>query len=148
MTNFFDAYNAKSLSYSEVAKTFAPPPAHFKMLSSSSNTLLIGPRGSGKTTLMKMLTLEALRTWRGPEADETRKTITYTSIYVPADIAWTEMVRALLSPNLDEKIANLIIEASFVTNIFLGVVATMQARLIKVTEEQYPFKEVSCDSEI
>jgi ABC-type cobalamin/Fe3+-siderophores transport system ATPase subunit len=126
-TTFLDPFNAKSLSFREVAQTFVPSPK-FSELSGRWNSLLIGPRGSGKTTLMKMLTVEALRTYEGPLAASYRDIVTYTGIYVPADIAWKEMVNALCSP-LDESVAMLVSGAAFLTNVLQSVVLAMQTRL-------------------
>jgi len=115
------------MSFREVATTFVPSPK-FKLLAGAWNALLIGPRGSGKTTFMKMLSVEALRAWQSAEADAYRQNIKYTGIYVPSDIAWGEMVRAL-SATLDDSSTNLISSAAFVTNVLQSVVMAMQSRL-------------------
>lgn len=84
-------FNAVKLSPAEVAKTFVPPPA-FRKLVRSSNALLIGPRGSGKTTLLKMMLSEALENWGHEFADEARRDVRSTGVFVGADRLWTEQI--------------------------------------------------------
>lgn len=124
---FLDPFNAKAMTFWEVAHTFVPS-EKFTMLAGKWNALLIGPRGSGKTTLMKMLSVEALRAWDGPASSEHREKISYTGIYVPSDIAWGEMVKAL-SSTLDETTTNFVSASAFVTNVLQSVVMAMQSRL-------------------
>lgn len=134
-TTFLDPFNAKAMTFREVASTFVPSP-NFSLLAGKWNALLIGPRGSGKTTLMKMLSVESLRAWDGPDALAYRENVDFTGIYVPSDIAWGEMVKAL-SSTLDETTTNLISAAAFVTNVLQSVVMAMQSR-INVPESQLP----------
>lgn len=63
-TTFLDPFNAKAMTFREVASTFVSS-TKFAELAGRWNALLVGPRGSGKTTLMKMLSVEALRAWEG-----------------------------------------------------------------------------------
>jgi hypothetical protein len=128
--SFLDPFNAKAMTYRQVARTFVPS-VKFAELAGKSNALLIGPRGSGKTTLMKMLSLEALRAWEGDEAESYRNAIDYTGIYVPSDIAWGEMVKGLSSANLDEADTTLVSTAAFVTNVLQATVMAMQRRLVQ-----------------
>lgn len=146
-TTFLDPFNAKAMTFREVASTFVPSP-NFSMLAGKWNALLIGPRGSGKTTLMKMLSVESLRAWNGSDALAYRENIAFTGIYVPSDIAWGEMVKAL-SATLDETSTNFISAAAFVTNVLQSVVMAMQSRL-NVPESQLPgadFRLARCPAE-
>lgn len=126
--SFLSAFNAKAMSYEQVASSFVSS-AKFAELAGQWNALLVGPRGSGKTTLLRMLSLEGLRSWSGDEADEYRRELNYTGIYVPADIAWGEMVNALGNGCLDRDTLELVSEAAFATNVFMATVSTLQLRL-------------------
>lgn len=87
-------FNARTAPPSDVAKSFIPPEAHFASLLSGNHTLLLGPRGSGKTTLFKMLTVRALRVWNHPEAANYSKRLSFNAVFVPADTAWGKQIEA------------------------------------------------------
>jgi hypothetical protein len=88
----YTAFNARWLQPEEVARLFVPT-LPFKGLVRLQNSLLMGPRGCGKTTLLKMLTRRAQRVWqerlprepqwidyRGPD---------FEAIYIPSDVRWS-----------------------------------------------------------
>lgn len=86
------AFNARWTTPDEVARTFVPTP-HFQTLTHSTHTLLLGPRGCGKTTLLKMLTEKALRVWRTERAPAEKKPRfdypQFEALYFASDIRWT-----------------------------------------------------------
>lgn len=125
---FLEAFNAKAMTPIEVAKTFVPS-SRFEELAGPWNAILVGPRGSGKTTLLKMLSIACQMAWTGPIANNYQQSIGYAGIYVPTDIAWAEMVKALNQGGLSIEIAELISEAAFVTSALLATVNTMGLRL-------------------
>ena len=88
---FFGAYNARHINAEEVARQFVPS-GKFWELSALRNSLLIGPRGSGKTHLLKMLQPKALAAWEGNEADHARSKVDYWGVFTPADINWKTQV--------------------------------------------------------
>lgn len=88
---FFGAYNARHINAEEVARQFVPS-GKFWELSALRNSLLIGPRGSGKTHLLKMLQPKALAAWEGDEADLARSKVDYWGVFTPADINWKTQV--------------------------------------------------------
>jgi hypothetical protein len=148
--SFLSAFNAKAMSYEQVADSFVSSPK-FAQLAGQWNALLVGPRGSGKTTLLRMLSLEGLRSWSGPEADAYRANLNYTGIYVPSDIAWGEMINSL-GDGMDKTCFNLIAEAAFATNVMIATVSAMQLRLQSVSsvEDRHRYRAVqiaSCDLE-
>lgn len=127
--SFLTAFNAKAMSYEQVARSFVSS-TKFSELAGQWNALLVGPRGSGKTTLLRILSLEGMRAWPGAEADEFREELNYTGIYVPADIAWSEMITAL-GRSMDSKSFHIIAESAFLTNVMMAAVTTMQVRVQK-----------------
>ncbi|MCF2521113.1 hypothetical protein [Dyadobacter sp. CY351] len=76
--------NARALEYSEVGEKFVVHPT-FERLTSLNNCLVIGPRGSGKTTMLRMLTPEALHHWNPLDSKELqlKKAISFAGIYIP-----------------------------------------------------------------
>ncbi|WP_412873966.1 hypothetical protein ACL00U_06370 [Curtobacterium poinsettiae] len=85
----FEAFNAKKLTASEVAKSFVVPDT-FRSIAGTDHSYLIGPRGSGKTTLLRMLTTESLNAWQGAEAKEIKKQINFWSVFLPTDQLWSQ----------------------------------------------------------
>lgn len=126
--SFLAPFNAKVMSHIEIADSFVISPK-FRELAGSWNSLLVGPRGSGKTTLLRMLSLDGLRAWKGDEANLFRSEINYTGVYIPSDIAWGEMIKALSNNQEDQNHIDLIAESAFLTNVLLSIASAMQARL-------------------
>jgi hypothetical protein len=98
---FGGEYNAKGRPLAEIVRTFVPPLPTFSKLIKPVNTLLIGPRGSGKTTLMKMLQGPALEQFAHPEADAIRSAVDYTAVLVPGDQSWGKQLEALQLDAID-----------------------------------------------
>lgn len=121
---FLEPFNAKAMSYAEVARTFVPS-IKFTQLAGAWNSVLVGPRGGGKTTLFKMLSAEGQEAWTGAAAEPYKKTVGYTGIYVPSDIAWGTMLESLIESGQDETIGILFSEAAFVTHVLLSVASGM-----------------------
>lgn len=124
----FDAFNARDLTPDQVAKSFVASRKYDELVQ-SNHSLLIGPRGSGKTTMLRMLSIEALRHWSGTDAQSYRDRLQYTGIFVPADITWGSMVEAL-GANIERKDCNDALgEIAFCTNVLLAVTHTLMIRL-------------------
>lgn len=117
---FLEPFNAKAMTYAEVAKTFVPS-TKFAHLAGPWNSVLVGPRGGGKTTLLKMLSAEGQDAWRGLEASQHKEPVGYTGIYVPSDIAWGTMLESLQRSGQTEQVGILFSEAAFVTHVLLAV---------------------------
>lgn len=83
----YNTFNAKYLSYQDVAESFVSNDEFFQ-LTRNNSILLMGSRGCGKTTLLKMLTPAGLNYWSGKEAEEVKRTLNFTAIYIPSDIQW------------------------------------------------------------
>ena len=54
-----ESFNARNYTPAQVAATFIPND-DYRLLWRNEHTVVLGPRGSGKTTLFKMLTVQAL----------------------------------------------------------------------------------------
>lgn len=83
----FPTYNARHYGPKEVAKTFIWSES-FSRLLQVNHSVILGARGCGKTTLMKMLTLPALYSWNSEKAINIIKKVPFYAIYVSTDIYW------------------------------------------------------------
>jgi hypothetical protein len=102
-----EAFNARSLATKDVCDSFIVTP-HFFSLAVPGNAILVGPRGSGKTTLMKMLQIESVNIWKDAKKYKIGETIKYTGVFVPTDRLWATQYEALkrraASPDLKKKV--------------------------------------------
>jgi len=90
---FFSSFNARHLDAEQVAKAFVSS-ERFVQLLAVQHSVLIGPRGSGKTHMLKMLQPKALNSWDHKEAASIRAQIPYWGIFVPADEAWRQQINS------------------------------------------------------
>ena len=124
----FESLNARFLEPWEVARTFVPPP-HFEEIVRKRHTVLVGPRGSGKTTQLKMLQPAALEAWQGHDAARFRNTIDYTGVFVPYDRDWQAQVTNLGAGLLDDTSRQVLGTAAFTTHALAALVDAMRYRV-------------------
>ncbi|MGK7390815.1 MAG: ORC-CDC6 family AAA ATPase [Candidatus Cyclobacteriaceae bacterium M2_1C_046] len=76
--------NARPLEYSEVGRKFVVHPEFHKLVN-TNNSIVVGPRGSGKTTMLKVLTPEAIKAWipKNKEEEVIKNSISFLGLYVP-----------------------------------------------------------------
>lgn len=144
----FESFNARPLKPEQVAKTFIAPD-FFSDLAARCHSTVIGPRGSGKTSLLKMLQPRALESWNSDEAASYRSSIDFTGVFVGTDISWNRQSTAYVS-GLPENQARAFRAASFTTQILHSLVETFQWRSDSPPPEAHSkFKRVtlSRDSE-
>lgn len=124
--SFYNTYNARHLNPKEVAETFIYSENYEKLIQ-NNHSIILGARGCGKTTLMKMLTLPALHTWAGAEAENIRKNIPFYSIYISTDIYW-DVKNQIYSSQLEcfGTFADKISRFSVNTNVFKAVCETFR----------------------
>jgi energy-coupling factor transporter ATP-binding protein EcfA2 len=117
----FDTYNARFLDPRTIARSFIVPQSVFALLCKNENSLVIGPRGSGKTTLMKMLRPSALRAWKHESKVQYLKSISFSAVYVASDSGWNSRL-ALIKPDHPEfKIFEILQNATFVTYLMASM---------------------------
>ncbi|AWK06988.1 hypothetical protein HYN56_23250 [Flavobacterium crocinum] len=87
MNNFYNTYNARYLEPSQVAEKFIYSES-FETLIKNRHSVILGARGCGKTTLMKMLTIPALNNWKHEKAYEIKKSFPFYAIYISTDVYW------------------------------------------------------------
>jgi hypothetical protein len=146
---YFTAVNARYATPPQVAKTFVPPDA-FDRLIQPENSVLVGPRGSGKTSMLKMLQQEALEVWKHDRSDYFVERISFVSVLVPADPAWHAQLDALSqSPLLDESSARALADAAFTTHVLHSLTKAMRSRVKTAVSEDTcrAFKRTHLDPE-
>jgi energy-coupling factor transporter ATP-binding protein EcfA2 len=126
MSNFYNTNNARYLEPNQVAKNFIYSHSFQKLLK-NMNTIILGARGCGKTTLMKMLTLPALYEWSHSRSDEIRREIPFYAIYISTDIYW-EAKNDIYENQLAKfgSFANKISHFSVNSNVFYSLCSTFQ----------------------
>lgn len=90
MNDQVSGYNARQITSSKIAESFVVPD-EFIEISKYGNSLLIGPRGAGKTTILKALTPSGIYhlKQRSDIGEELAKwEIDYLPIYIPAEKSW------------------------------------------------------------
>lgn len=86
--NSYTTYNARHYKPEQVAEKFIWSDS-FGELIKNDHSIILGARGCGKTTLMKMLTIPALHAWKSDKkANKIRNEIPFYAIYISTDIYW------------------------------------------------------------
>lgn len=96
-TGVLSGYNARSASWREVADGFVAPPQYWQLVD-RGNQRLIGARGIGKTTLLRMLCSPALEYWQDLDGEAARAAVRFTGVLVPANKMWSGQLAALTGP--------------------------------------------------
>lgn len=102
-------FNARNASASQIAETFVVP-EYFSEVTSFRNVVLVGPRGIGKTTLLKAITAPGLLgLHRRPDLKEvlSEMDFEYLPIYIPAESIWkgtAGLVKKTFSQNADQEL--------------------------------------------
>ncbi|MNJ95260.1 hypothetical protein D3C87_129680 [compost metagenome] len=124
--NNFNSYNARHIKAEDIAKSFVISNSFLKILE-NSNSIVLGARGCGKTTMMKMLTLPALHSWGHKDAQKIRENLSFYSIYVSTDIYW-DLKNQSFADQLShiENLQNVISRFSVNSSIFLAACETFK----------------------
>ncbi|MBO6516830.1 MAG: hypothetical protein JJ975_09805, partial [Bacteroidia bacterium] len=124
----YGSFNARYLSYVEVAESFIPS-VQFEDLIKSESTLLMGPRGCGKTTLLKMLTIDGIKHTTHPVVKEIVERINFIGIYIPTDIQWKNQFKYVSKHINDTSDQNFIFKAMVHLNVLVSLIRTFQRHL-------------------
>ncbi len=137
----FESFNARALRPEQVAKTFVAP-SFFTDLASRCHSTVVGPRGSGKTSLLKMLQPRALESWPSTNAENFRSTIDFTGVFVPTDISWNRQTIACVE-SLPANAARAFRTAAFTTQVLHSLVETFSWRAEVPPEDcKHPYRRV------
>jgi energy-coupling factor transporter ATP-binding protein EcfA2 len=139
----YSAYNARHLNPNEVGETFIWSTS-FEKLIQNGHSVILGARGCGKTTLMKMLTIPALNSWQSERAEQIRSSIPFYAVYISTDIYWDVKNQTYSSQlerfgNFDEVISNFSVNS----NVFTSLCDTFQYII-----DEYKFDDESKEIEL
>ena len=124
--DIFESFNARYLSYEDIAKSFIPN-HQYTQLCSNNHTLLLGPRGSGKTTLLKVLTPSCQNYLKKQDKKDTFVELDFYAIYVPTDIQWKKQIDLLANEsNYQPYVKDLIPKFLVASNICICLVDTFK----------------------
>jgi hypothetical protein len=124
----FESFNARALEPEQVAKTFVPP-ERFDDALVRAHTLIVGPRGSGKTTILKMMQSPALESWADPRAEYYRASVDFTGVFIPADRSWSEQIGAVGEDKLSIEHKQLLGISAFTTHVLKALVEAMEYKV-------------------
>ena len=124
--SFHISYNARHSKPEDVAKTFIYN-NDFEELLFDNHTVLLGARGCGKTTLMKMLTLPALYSWENELAQKTVSKLNFFAIYISTDIYWNAQKDAY-NTQLEKfpRYAEYVSKVAVTTNVLFALCETIE----------------------
>lgn len=122
--SIFPTYNARHYAPKEVAESFILS-GSFEKLIQDNHSIILGARGCGKTTLMKMLTLPALYSWKHEKAENIRDGFRFYAIYISTDIYW-DVKNQAYSSQLKQfgNFSELVSKFSVSTNVFTSLCDT------------------------
>jgi energy-coupling factor transporter ATP-binding protein EcfA2 len=120
INNLFDSFNARYLSFEEIADSFIAN-KQYEDLKLNNHSLLMGPRGSGKTTLLKMLTPAC----QFISNQYTNSPMPFWGVYIPTDIQWKRQMEYFEeNSTIKTNIKNVIAKTIVRTNIQIALVKT------------------------
>lgn len=128
------SFNARNLTPDEVAYSFIEN-IQFKQLVSLNHSLLLGPRGCGKTTLLKMLSPKTIHIWNNIPGNSCIK-LPFYGIYIPTDNQWKKQLIVLeeafpVFPEFSKAISIVIVN----TNIVKSIISTF-FQLLEIYEHE------------
>lgn len=139
ISSIHEVFNAKNLSTSELCNSFITN-SFYNQMCSSNNSILIGPRGSGKTTLMRMLSSDSLSNWNTEESLKYKNKITFSGIFIPTDRFWKDQYEAILSKNSSPLIKELL-DSIFIYHVLEKTTLSLISRLPRYNKNQ-PFNPI------
>ena len=124
MSNFSSSFNARYSTPEQIAERFVAPP-RFNEIAKFSNMILVGPRGIGKTTILKILTASGLY-HLSKKINTASLNVDYVPIYIPAEKMWKGNYEAIQSANYPQPLCDKILHGLFVNHCLYYLIASTQ----------------------
>ncbi|MGH1464124.1 MAG: hypothetical protein ACRBBQ_02070 [Cognatishimia sp.] len=124
MSKFSSNFNARYSTPEQIAEHFVAPP-RFNEIAKFSNMILVGPRGIGKTTILKVLTASGLF-HLSKKFDTTTLDVDYVPIYIPAEKMWKGNYEAIQAANFSQPLCDKILHGLFVNHCLYYLVSSIQ----------------------
>lgn len=119
----FDVLNARYVAPDQIAQTFIAP-SQFKTLVKPGNSLLVGARGTGKTTLLKMLKMSAFEAWDSPDKEDISKNLDYLTAFIANDRNWSSRVNDFAAQFEDIELQDVARRAVISNQVLRSIVKT------------------------
>lgn len=116
-------FNSRYLSYQEIAQEFVLT-KNFQELTKSCHSILLGTRGCGKTTMLKMLHPSAVKEYRKLY---TEFDLDFYGVYIPADRQWSIILEQLNKETQNVSFYDKVSRALVNVNILLAFIDTLKA---------------------
>lgn len=121
-------FNARNASPKEIASSFVVPD-YFEQATRFQNLVLVGPRGIGKTTLMKVLTASGLMHLhdRSDLKDGLAKLdLSYVPVYIPAESIWKGTAQLILDGTQNQVERDFLLNGLFVDHCLHQLVCSLE----------------------
>ena len=118
-----EPFNARYLTFEQVASGFIVN-RQYQDLSAECHSILMGPRGCGKTTLLKMLAPQSINFWNKKKSENINPP--FIGLYIPSDKQWEKQFKLIkrlfpfqdnFAENISRGLVNLNIQIAFL-NLF------------------------------
>ncbi|NLS13901.1 hypothetical protein HGP28_13485 [Vibrio sp. SM6] len=149
-----ESFNAKTSPTEELCNSFITNDFYEK-LACPNHCIMIGPRGSGKTTLMRMLDVESLELWNSETAQEYRSRIKFSGVFIPTDRYWKTQYQKIenrlkaedcsSSDTLKLNTAITLLEKLFSFHVIENFLSVVSYRCSRTIKKKVGFKSVQLE---
>jgi hypothetical protein len=143
----YETFNARHFTHEEVAETFVSN-IDFSEIAKNAHTVVLGPRGCGKTTMFKMLTTPALKNWKPKTVEDSklRDGIPFVAIYIPSDELWKKQLDSFKEslaekPEIIKIISNALITTNILSNFCKNIKEHIAYTYEKDIKKEFEFSE-------
>lgn len=143
----YETFNARHISHAEVAETFVSNDDFYE-IASNAHTVVLGPRGCGKTTMFKMLTTPALKNWNPKTVEELKlkESIPFIAIYIPSDELWKKQLDSFKEslshkPEIIKVISNALITTNILSNFCKNIKDHIECNYEKNITKEFEFAQ-------
>lgn len=143
MEKIHKSYNARYMGFEDVARSFVPN-SQFRELIRPESSIIVGPRGCGKTTLLKMLHPRAFVATQSETVKRTYSEMNFWGVYIPADIQWTTLLRKVEERESESNAVGSIVNTLISVNVLSSICRCFKSLLdlsISQLELSNPFNE-------
>lgn len=148
--NSHKSYNARYMVFEDVARTFVPN-HQFRELVRPESSIIVGPRGCGKTTLLKMLHPRAYAASSSENVRKYHDEMHFWGVYIPADIQWTILLEKMGKRESElydlKQVVNTLISINVLSSICECFKSLLELSLTH-SKKQYYRDETVLDSQI
>ncbi|NVJ62466.1 MAG: ATP-binding protein [Gammaproteobacteria bacterium] len=151
-----ESFNAKTTSTEELCNTFITND-FFDQLACPNNSIMIGPRGSGKTTLMRMLEVESLEIWNRENSDKYRDIIDFSGVFIPTDRYWKkqyEKIQEVINSSNITQVerermdkALYLLDVLFIYHVIEQFLSVVNYRCSRIVNKKNKFRSVDISKE-